>query len=164
MGSLDFEMINAVNEGTTSTFILLLVGVFAGNQIYHMEVYGGIMFFEIAFSFILGGVIIQMLIVLYKLFRYKKTSDVLQKLLLFVMLNVSFFVVVCFSNSHVIISQQKILMYTYTFLFSKIVISIMISHVFDSNFNQLQIFPIFIMFMLMALTAIESLVDLGKKI
>ena len=105
-----------------------------------------------------------MLIVLYKLFRYKKTSDVLQKLLLFVMLNVSFFVVVCFSNSHVIISQQKILMYTYTFLFSKIVISIMISHVFDSNFNQLQIFPIFIMFMLMALTAIESLVDLGKKI
>lgn len=162
VGSLDFGLITAVNEGTTSTFILLLVGVFAGNEIYHREIFSGLLFFEIAFSCILIGVFFQMLYILYKLFRYQKTSDVFQKLFLFVCLNVSFFTVVLLSKNEVIIVHQKILMYIYTILFSKIIISIMIAHIFQSNFNQIQFFPLFIMTALVGLVIIETFIIEGK--
>lgn len=162
VGSLDFGLITAVNEGTTSTFILLLVGVFAGNEIYHQEVFSGILLFEIAFSCILIGVVFQMIYILYKLFRYQKTGDVFQKLFLFACLNISYLTIVLLSKNDVIVNHPKILMYIYTILFSKIIISIMIAHIFHSNFNQIQVFPLFIMFVLISLVVIENFIVEGK--
>jgi hypothetical protein len=155
-GSLDFPIINAVNEGTTGTFLILLVGVFMGNGVYNKEVIWGFRVYQIIFASIFLSVTIQNLISLIKLFINFKFLDVLWKNFLFTYATISFLTVFFLSNNPVVTTQPKIIFYIYTIIFSRIIISIMICHIFHSNFDQLQVFPLLISTLLIILSLIEK--------
>jgi hypothetical protein len=155
-GSLDFPMINAVNEGTTGTFLILLVGVFMGNGIYNQEMIYDWKLYQIIFGSIFVAVTIQNLNSLIKLFINYKFLDVLWKNFLFTFATVSYLTVFFLSNSFVVTNQPKIIFYIYTIVFSRIIISIMICHIFHSNFDQIQVFPLVISSLMIILAVIEK--------
>lgn len=154
-GALDFPIINAVNEGTTSTFLILLVGVFMGNGVYQHEIFYGFKLYEIIFGAIILGVTIQNLVSIIKLFIKFSFLDVLWKNFLFTVASVSYFLVIVFSHNSIVISRPKIVMYIYTVVFSRIIISIMISHIFEANFDQMQVFPLVISALMVVFVLIE---------
>lgn len=162
-GSLDFPIINAVNEGTTSTFLILMIGVVMGNGVYQQEVFYGFKFYEIIFGTIIFAVIIQNLVTLIKLFVKFKFLDVLWKNFIFTIASISYTLVVLLSSNSVVTNRPKIVMYIYTVVFSRIIISMMISHIFHSNFDQLQVFPLAISLLMVLLVAIEKLFISGNK-
>ena len=157
-GSLDFPMINAVNEGTTSTFLILLIGVFAGNEVYQIEIIWGLKFYEFIFIAIIIGVSCQILHIMYKLFRNHAFSKVFISMLLFVYLTGSYLAVTFLSNNSIVLGQQKIILYIYTMIFTRVIITIMIGHIFHSNYNQIQVFPILIATLMLLSVIIENFV------
>ena len=162
-GSLDFPMINAVNEGTTGTFLILLAGVFLGNGIFNNEVIYDWKLYQVIFGSIFVGVTLQNIYALIKLFINFKILDVLWKNFLFTYATLSYVLVFALSTNSVVWSQPKIIMYIYTIIFSRIIISIMICHIFDSNFDQMQVFPLLISTLMIGLVLIEKFLIDGKK-
>ena len=156
-GSLDFPILNAVNEGTTSTFIILLLGVFFGNDFYQKEIVFGFNIYQCILIGLLALIVIQNLVIMVKLFIKYKFSDVLMKNLLFVYATLSYVLVVVLSQNDVVWKYSKVILYIYTILFSRIIITIMIAHIFDSNFNQCQVFPILLSTIMIVLALVEKL-------
>lgn len=161
-GALDFPIVNAVNEGTTSTFLILLVGVFMGNEVYQHEIAYGFKFYELIFGSIVVGVTLQNLISLIKLFIKFNFLDVLWKNFLFLFASVSYALVIFLSNNSIVIDRPKIVMYIYTVVFSRIIISIMISHIFEANFDQMQVFPLVISSIMILFVLIERFLIGGR--
>lgn len=157
-GSLDFPMFNAVNEGTTSTFFILLIGVFAGNDIYQKDIIWGLNLYQCILIGLIFLIILQNIWILIKLFRNYDCKDIILKNVLFAYISLSYILVVILSQNQVVRLNAKIILYIYTILFSRIIISIMICHIFDSNFNQLQVFPIFISTTLIGIALIEKFI------
>lgn len=159
-GSLDFPMVNAVNEGTTGTFLILLVGVFLGNGVYAQEALYGFKYYELIFGVIILGVTIQNLVTIIKLFINFKVLDVIWKNFLFTFATLSYVLIFFLSNHDVLLNQTKVIYYIYTVIFSRIILSIMIAHLFDANFDQLQVFPLVASSLMILLVCIEKfLVD-----
>ena len=161
-GSLDFPMINAVNEGTTGTFCFLLVGVFLGNGVYLNEIVFGLKLYQVVFSGLFLVVSIQNLYALIKLFINFKFLDVLWKNFLFTYASVAYILVFNLSSNSVVWSQPKIVMYIFTIIFSRIIISIMICHIFHSNFDQMQVFPLITSTIMIGLVLFEKFLIDGK--
>lgn len=143
-GSLDFPMINFVNEGTTGMFCFLLLGVCFGNEFYSTEVLLGLQFYQCFLLASFAIVVIQILVILFKLFRKFKASDVALKNVLILHVNACFLLVIFLSKESVVQTHPKIIMYIFTILYSRVIIPIMIAHIFDSNFDQCHFFPILV--------------------
>lgn len=163
MGSLDFPIINFVNEGTTGMFGILLIGVIFGNEFYSKELLYGFNFYQIFLSFSLLVIVIQVLVIFFKLFRKFKVLDVLWKNALFMFVNISFLLVILVTGDSVVQTHPKIIMYIYTILYSRVIIPIMIAHIFDSNFDQFHLFPVFISTVMIAISLVEKFVIDGES-
>jgi hypothetical protein len=161
-GSLDFPIVNAVNEGTTSTSIILLVGVFAGNDFYSKEIIQEFNIYQVIFIGLFCLVVLQNIAILIKLFRKFSILDVLHKNCLFVYSVISYVLVVCLASNDAVWKYSKVILYIYTIVFSRIIISIMIAHIFESNFNQFQVFPLFVSTFLLVLALYEFFFISGK--
>ena len=157
-GSLDFPMINAVNEGTTCTFLVLLIGVFAGNQVYQKEIIWGLMFYEVIYIPFCICFTLQILYIIFKLFRDHAFSKVFISMLLISYLTGSYLAVTFGSNNSIVLGQQKIVLYIYTLIFTKVIITIMIGHIFLSNYNQIQVFPITIATLMFLCVILENFI------
>ena len=154
-GSLDFPIINAVNEGTTSTLLLLILGAIVGNDFFNKEVINQFTVYQLIFLGLFSLIVLQNLFILFKLFRKYNILDVLHKNCLFIYTVFSYVLVVCLSKNDAVWVYSKVILYIYTIQFSRIIIPIMIAHIFGSNFNQLHIFPFSISTLMAALALFE---------
>ena len=159
VGSLDFAMINLVNEGTWSMCLNLIVGIVMGNEIYSKEIAFGLKYYQIMYGIIiLMGVLIfiQKVIKLMMLAGFK---SVIKNIMLMSYVSLSYALTSIFSQNWAIISQIKIIHYIFTAIFSKIIISVMIGHIFDSPINQFQIYPIILSTMVLLVLLLETMLQ-----
>lgn len=163
-GSLDFPIINAVNEGTTSTFGILLIGVIFGNEVYQTELFWDLKLYQVIFIGLFVLIVIQSIFIVVKLMINYRVKDVLLKLTLFGLIIISFIACVTLTQNDVVHKRSKIILYIYTILTSRVIISIMISHIFESNFNQCVAFPILLSLIMITLSLIEFFFLKGKLI
>lgn len=161
-GSLDFPIINFVNEGTTGMFFILLIGVIFGNEFYSEELVYGFNFYQIFLTFSLFVVVLQALFILFKLFRKYKAADILLKNILFMIVNISFLLVIFITGNSVVQTHPKVIMYIYTILYSRTIIPIMIAHIFDSNFDQFHFFPILVSTIMIVISLFEKFLISGS--
>lgn len=94
--------------------------------------------------------------------KHASVKEFFYHLILFSYISFTFGIVVFLSNSYVITTQVKILVYIFIPLFCKAVISIMISHVFEATIPQFQIFPILVCTILNGLVFAEYVFFTGK--
>ena len=154
-GSLDLPIINAVNEGSTGICLFLILGAFMGNEVYHTEVIWNIKIYQWLFIFLYTYLGLNSIYLLIKIWRDYGFKEAAQKNLLFFYINISFFVVILFGKNSEILTEHKIIMYIFTILFSKITISLIISHIFRFEYSQVQIFPFLIATLLIILVPFE---------
>lgn len=142
VGSLDFGKINIVNEGNTAISLLILTGFFFGNQIYHTQLFWGMNIADfVCYSMLFFG-IIDNLVRIVKTMKGFGVCELLKRLSLFTFMTISFIPLCGFSENWVVTDHPKVLQYIYTFLAARIIISLMISHITHSTFEQFQFFPI----------------------
>ena len=160
--ALDFPIINAVNEGTTSTFFILLLGVFLGNEVYQHELVFGLNVYQVIFIGLFALIVLQCLYIVIRLLINFPAKDVLLKLSLFSFVCVSAFLVFFWTDNEITAHRTKVPMYIYTILFSRVIISIMIAHIFKSNFDQFQVFPFLLSTIMILLVLVEKFALDGK--
>ena len=159
---LVFPIVNAVNEGVTVLFIFILVGAFTGNEIYTVELYKGVLVYQ-AFAIFFGGLLgVQSIMIIVSICKHTTAKSVFYHLILYTYISLTFAFVVFFSNSHVVTTQVKVLIYIFIPLFCKTVVATMISHVFEAVIPQFQIFPIFVCTFLNGLVLAEIFLFTGK--
>ena len=163
-GSLDFPIINVVNEGTFSMCLILIPGIFYGNHIYRIPFLLGFNFVEIMYySLSLVGVIVIIIPNLIKCSHKKDWKSVKSDSRL---LKITFIVLLIIPNTSsntFFLLKPKLYQYLITFSLSKIIISLMICHIMDSPIYNKQL-PIFYLIIALLLTFIFDITKLADDI
>lgn len=140
-GSLDFPMINFVNEGIVLMCLNLLTGFFFGNQIYKMELFNGIRICDLLFLITTITAIVQFFWSNRVMSKISSVMDCVRNQVLIVYLLVVHCLVCFYSTNWVVLSYPKCIGFLFTFISSRIIISLMLAHVLDIPFNQFQRYP-----------------------
>ena len=141
VGSLDFPIINFVNEGITLMFAGLVIGITFGNNFFNNLLFGiTLKSWLFAFTFTTG--LAQYIWSSYKITKLSNLAtcircNILIFYLVFVHLLVGFY-----SDNWLTALYPKVECYFFMFISSRIIISLMIAHVMDIPYIQFQRYPL----------------------
>lgn len=134
-------MINFVNEGIVLMCLNLLLGVVFGNQIYKIELFPGILFLDILFVVTALTALVQFLWSSRLISNLSSVTSCIHHHLLILFLVVIHCLVNYSSANWVVVSYPKVSVFFFTFVSSRIIISLMLAHVMDLPFIQFQLYP-----------------------
>lgn len=129
-GSLDFPIINAVNEGTLSMCLSLIPGLIYGNHIYSIPIVYGLCFYEIMYyTLSVFGVLCIVAPTLLKCAEKKDMKTLKTDCRLIAVTTLVLGAVANLSTNSYLVTKQRLFQYLITFILSKVTISIMICHI-----------------------------------
>jgi hypothetical protein len=161
-GTLDFPVINFVNEGITAMFLNLLVGVFNGNKFFHQEAFQGVRLIDLLFTITAITAIVQFIWsnrVITK--RSNLGTCIYHNLLIFYLAGVHFLVNFN-SNNWLVSTYPKVQLYFFMFVSSRIIISLMVAHVMDIPYIQFQRYPMMLITSQLAIFIFEKVFLIRK--